>query len=472
MPGAHLRRLQARACLRGLHPAPPEHARVLELGCGAGALLLPLALEYPDAAFIGCDLADQVLADTRARAQTLCLENIDLRATDLSAIDASWGRFDYILCHDVFSWVAPGTQRRILDILARHLAPHGVAYVSHDALPGWHLHEVARQMMRHHTRHLADFRQKVAQARAMLSMAAEVQDQDPGAYASLIRDEYMLMSRVPDEQLYHLISEPQHHPLYFHEFVDALGAAGLQWLGEAGPGAGSADFPDAVQDFLDQSAPLERQQYTDFLGNRSMRQAMVCHADLRLHQEPDPALFRAMWIGLTAGIGHGPLCSADAGVNRALHRLDAARPRPLPYASLFDARDDASLAFMLKAFGSGAIDATLTPFGVSGRIDDYPRVSPLARLDAREHGQVTSQTFAPVSLHDLNRFVVALLDGSRDRAALVAAVADHQMQHRPAPALRLDAAGAAQDASALTDACLRHARDNALLLGDGTPRRV
>ena len=54
----------------------------------------------------------------------------------------------------------------------------------------------------------------------MLAMAAEVQDQNPGTYASLIRDEYCLMSAIPDEQLYHLVSEEHHQPFYFHEFLE------------------------------------------------------------------------------------------------------------------------------------------------------------------------------------------------------------------------------------------------------------
>ena len=50
-------RLATLGTLFGLNPAPVDHCRVLELGCGDGGNLLPLAELLPRSSFLGIDLA-------------------------------------------------------------------------------------------------------------------------------------------------------------------------------------------------------------------------------------------------------------------------------------------------------------------------------------------------------------------------------------------------------------------------------
>ena len=187
---ADCRRLELIARLFGLTAAPCAHARILELGCGSAANLIPLALEYPGSHFIGCDLSASALAIAQRLIDGLGLTNVELRLADICAVDEGWGSFDYILCHDVFSWVRPGVRQKILTIARRNLAARGVGYISYDVLPGWRLRGIVRDMMRYHAAGFTDPREAVDQARAMLAMGAAVQDQGPGPYAELLRDEY------------------------------------------------------------------------------------------------------------------------------------------------------------------------------------------------------------------------------------------------------------------------------------------
>ena len=53
----HPDRLAAVATLFGMHPAPVAHCRVLEIGCGDGGNLMPMAYFLPDSRFLGVDLA-------------------------------------------------------------------------------------------------------------------------------------------------------------------------------------------------------------------------------------------------------------------------------------------------------------------------------------------------------------------------------------------------------------------------------
>jgi SAM-dependent methyltransferase len=504
IPAAQVRRLETEATLAGLRPSAPAGAHVLEIGCGTGANLLPLALEFPGAAVVGCDLARGALDQAAAMAGALGLANLDLRHADLRDIDDGWGIFDYIVCHDVFSWVAPRVRRRILQILARQLAPHGVAYLSCDALPGWHLHTVARDMMRCHTRGFGRQRGRgrgrgpggpqdiVDQARAMLALAAQVQDQGASAYAALVRDEYSLMSSIPDEHLVHLVTEPHHRADLFSDFIDEIGAAGLQWLGDAAPAAVMACLPPAARALLQPLPVLQRQQYLDFLNNCSFRQAVLCRADAPRasgsHAKVShadgraPAALRSLWfglasaaklspaaapVGMTLRTGVGALRVDDAAMGEALSLLEGTRPEAATWTQLFGAAHEPAheraVEFIVDAIGLGAIDAVLTPFSVTGRISRCPSVSALARLEARSGSVVTNQKSEPVRLGALMRFVVQRLDGRHDEAALGEAIAQGFSGERDASALERALLGDS-DPAALAAQCLREARDRALLM--------
>ena len=77
---------------------------------------MPFALAHPDAEVIGVDLSPQQIAHGRELVAKIGLKNLDLRAMSLTDIDASFGKFDYIICHGVFSWVPPEVRDAILRI--------------------------------------------------------------------------------------------------------------------------------------------------------------------------------------------------------------------------------------------------------------------------------------------------------------------------------------------------------------------
>ena len=96
----------------------------------------------PSSRFTGIDLSPRQIEKGIAEARDLGLSNIDLRAMSILDVDASFGAFDYIVCHGVFSWVQPHVQEKILEICRERLAPNGIAYVSYlsDASGGYQLY--------------------------------------------------------------------------------------------------------------------------------------------------------------------------------------------------------------------------------------------------------------------------------------------------------------------------------------------
>ena len=139
--------LATHAVLLGMAPAPVDRCRVLELGCGTGGNLVPMAATLPQSRFVGIDLSAVQVAEADRTARALGLSNVEFRAASILDVDAGWGAFDYVVCHGVYSWVPPRVQDAILAVCGRHLAPRGVAYVSYNTYPGWYARAAARDAM-------------------------------------------------------------------------------------------------------------------------------------------------------------------------------------------------------------------------------------------------------------------------------------------------------------------------------------
>jgi trans-aconitate methyltransferase len=426
---ADCRHIELIARLFGLTSAPCAHARLLELGCGSAGNLIPLALEHPGARFIGCDLSRAAIVSAQRISDRLGLTNVELRHADICAVDEGWGTFDYIVCHDVFSWVPRAVRQNILTIAKRNLAARGIGYISYDVLPGWRLRGVVRDMMRYHADGLADPRQAVEQARNILAMGAAVQDQNPGPYAELLREEYYQISAISDEQLYHLAFTEEHRPFYFHEFGELIEEAGLQLLGDSdvtrlvGPRE-----PPHVRGFLEELPWLEQQQYLDFLTNCSSRGALVCHRGIELRNRPDESVLGGSWISLATA--RRTRVASDPPLQQALSYLEERRPRFVAFSELAAGNGTTETRVLLEAFAARMIDVTLSPPRLATGISDYPTASPLARLQAQDGSTVTNQKGETVRLSDMARHVVTMLDGAHGKHAVIdAGILQHLHRH-------------------------------------------
>src|SRR5690242_5950097 len=87
----HPDRLASVAALFGMNPAPVSACRVLEIGCGSGGNLLPMAYHLPGSRFTGIDLAGQAIVEGRRAAADLGIANLELIAMDLREMPDSFG---------------------------------------------------------------------------------------------------------------------------------------------------------------------------------------------------------------------------------------------------------------------------------------------------------------------------------------------------------------------------------------------
>ena len=118
--------------LVGMDAAPLVSAKILELGCASGGNILPFALKYPDSHTIGIDLSNNLIAIGNEMKLSLNLSNIDLICCDILDVDTSFGTFDYIIVHDVFSRVSKEVRDKILTICKENLNENGLAYISYN----------------------------------------------------------------------------------------------------------------------------------------------------------------------------------------------------------------------------------------------------------------------------------------------------------------------------------------------------
>jgi methyltransferase-like protein/cyclopropane fatty-acyl-phospholipid synthase-like methyltransferase len=446
------------ATLLGMRPAAVDNCRVLELGCASGGNLIPMAASLPESRFLGIDLSPRQISQGQAVIDAVGIANIELRPLSILDVDASFGQFDYIICHGVYSWVPPAVQDKILDICRRNLAPGGVAYVSYNTYPGWHARGMVREMMCFHAMQFADPATRVAQARAFLDFLVTSVPTNDKAYARAIADEAELVRPEADYYLFHEHLEEVNQPLYFHQFAERLAAKGLQYLGEAWFHTNPEKFPPDVQEVLGRLSTdlVSLEQYVDFLENRTFRRTLLCQKEVRLDRAPSLTTVENLQVGaLVRPVSPEPDLSAGAVeefrsddgstastnipmVKAALLELFAAWPMTLSFEQLWTAacdrlksvdeklesgpRQDLAEA-LLRCYLSNMVSLHVRPGRFVVPSGDRPKATALARHQAATGAPIANLRHRLVHLQDGDRAVLAYLDGSRDRSSIATALA-------------------------------------------------
>lgn len=438
--------------LMGMNPCPVERCRVLELGCAAGGNLIPMALALPESQFLGIDLSPRQIAMGLEVVDALHLTNIELKALSIMDIQDDDGLYDYIICHGVYSWVPAEVQDKILTICRHNLAPNGVAYVSYNTYPGWHMRGLIRDLMKFHVRQFSEGPSRVAQARAFLDFLANAVSNQNTIYAQLLKVEADLLRAASDSYVFHEHLEDVNCPLYFHQFAERAAGKGLQYLGEAKFTPLSGNLEPEVVDTLRQLSdnPVHWEQYLDFLRGKTFRRTLLCHAEISLAKTPDLDALRMLWLTARARPendtsnflpdGKEEFSSTEGAKIRTNHPLIKAALRSLyeiwPGSLSFEtlttklrnclvpmevnAKELAEV--MLRCYVGQFVELHRLVPQFATEPSERPTGSPLARLQAGAGGRVTNLRHMTVNLYDLDRMVLSLLDGRRDVPGLVDAV--------------------------------------------------
>lgn len=440
----HPDRLATIATLMGMQPAPVERCRVLELACGDGGNLIPMAAALPGSRFVGVDLAKKPIASGNRMIADLRLRNITLTAGDLRRIRRKWGEFDYIIAHGIYSWSPAEVQDHILRIARENLAPQGVAFVSYNALPGGRLRQMVREMLLYHTRGTREPVERAAAARSLINVLSTSDNWLAGEVERLRERE--------DWALFHDEMAEFHTPVHFHEFAAQAARHGLQYLAEA-------DYTEeALAAFGKLTADrLEQEQYLDFVKCRRFRQTLLCHGEVKLNWPPAAEMCRGLMTAsparpvsrkpdLRAGVTEefeGPrgarMKTANAMAKQILLHLIATWPARVPFEDLYDAtRAHADSDFdlermLLFLYSAGMVELHSWGAPAVSVPGAQPRAWKMARFQAAHGGSfLTSLLHASVEAsRPLELQLVGLLNGRRDRKEI-------RSQLRSLPAAELE----------------------------------
>jgi len=429
----HPDRLAAIGRLAGMEPAPVDQCRYLEIGCGTGAHVISLAHYLPRSRFVGVDLAETAIAEGEQERRVLSLDNLTLRAGDLREISAEWGEFDYIAAHGVYSWAPPDVRDALLRVCRERLAPEGVAFISYNALPGRRARQYLQDLMRFHVRGIDDPEQRVSRARWSVQFLLE-KAYLPEPWKALLQAEAERLTEVSGNQLFHDDLAAFSEPIYFLDFVAAATRNGLQYVGEADTPE-MFDIAGILKDVT--SDLLDREQYMDFLKARMFRQTLSCRADRHLTRPAiESCLDRFLFSALTRRFDDGhiqgmrgmrikPVQESARNVAAALGEM---YPQPVSFADLAPyAGDEAALRDILSGMVmSGFADIHVYEFPFEETVTERPRASRLARHQARESVAVVNACCKIVSLDEIGRRLIQLLDGSRTHEKIAADLAKTQ----------------------------------------------
>ncbi|MCS6915746.1 MAG: class I SAM-dependent methyltransferase [Myxococcota bacterium] len=468
-PYSHPANMATVATLLGLEVPPVRTCRVLELGSGTGPNLLPMAASLPEAEFVGIDLSPRQVAISRQGAEELGLRNVRFLEMNLLDVDAELGRYDYIIAHGMYSWLPPPVRDKLLAICRDHLVEHGLAYVSYNTYPGWHLTNVLRDLLLYRVRGLKTPEERVEAAMEALNLLVEGPTDRSDPPARLMRDYARVYGRTLGQLGPHMASSLHHDllaetndPVYFEQFVAHAESHHLSYVAEAPfqltlPQEIPKQIRDRLGSFVDNN--IEMEQYGDFLRMRTFRQSLLCHAGRSIDRSLDPARVRTLWArSVLKPVSSRPELNAPS-VERfsgpdgkslvtnhpvskaALTILAEEHPRSVAFSDLLHAArqrlgqepvqgdqdcsspDAEELArTLLRTFSQQRQLITLRALApkLARAAPERPVALPVARWQARRTSVVTNGYHEAASLTPLQHCTLTLLDGTRGRQELLA----------------------------------------------------
>lgn len=264
--------------LVGIDAAPLTTAKILELGCASGGNILPFALKFPDSHTIGIDLSSELITKGNELKLSLELTNIDLLCCDILEVDSSFGKFDYIIVHDVFSRVTDEIRNKIFSICKENLNENGLAYISYNALPGWNNLSTVRDFALFHSKHFNELPEKINQIKLLFEFVNRSLNESDSAYAKLIFETSEMLESKPDLSIAHDFLQPFNKAFYFVDFIEDATKYGLQYLVDAE--ISKMYLPNYAPIIKDKLGIIEDvvrvEQYLDFITNRAFRQSILC----------------------------------------------------------------------------------------------------------------------------------------------------------------------------------------------------
>lgn len=220
---------------------------VLELGCGDGANLVPLAFYRPYARFVGVDSSRHAIDSAASKLAQLGLANLSFLHADFDAAARQLhGPFDFILLHGVFSWVAPPAREQLLDLCRAQLKPTGLLYLNYNTKPGWNVRGMVRDFLRAQTAAAATLSERTQLAQDVAKQAAAALEGLEHPYAQLMQREYRFVCESHPSYVAHEFLATENHAFWRSEVLGWMSARGLHYVADADFNYDSGRMPETL----------------------------------------------------------------------------------------------------------------------------------------------------------------------------------------------------------------------------------
>ncbi|MCX6877991.1 MAG: methyltransferase domain-containing protein [Verrucomicrobia bacterium] len=404
------------ARLGGLTTAPPQQARILEIGCASGHNLLPLARRWPASRCLGLDLTENAIADARQLAVAAGIGNVTFHAADLRDFDPGGEPFDFIIAHGFFSWVPDEAKLALFEFCRHHLAPSGIATISFNLAAGWVPRLPVVAMVR--------VLQECAGGDLLATLELLREATDPatphGANVRSIIDD--MLAKGPDILAFDDFG-PVNDPWPFDRFVITAATAGLRWLGESDP---AENLPSALGDASRAAlgplaaSPLQAQLAADFVVGRTFRSGVLCRDDA----PTQPGLTSDTVVDFSVRQGAVTPTSADPLVRALYQALAAVAPACVPMPEILAALPEANPAALARLVFDGITRGFIRPRIEPLRFDPQPPACPALNAFllacASRRLPLVDVWHQPCGFPAAHYQVLAAMDGSRTHAELAA----------------------------------------------------
>jgi methyltransferase-like protein len=448
---SHPDRLYSVARLFGLKPIPPEHARILEIGCAGGGNIMPVASQFPNSTCVGIELSQVQVDDAFIANKLIGLKNVQIKQGSVADITPEFGKFDYIICHGVFSWVPEFVREAILKVSSQNLSENGVAYISYNTLPGWYFRGMIRQMLLRHVRDIDDPRKKIEQARALLGFLVTANETQNTPHAAYLRGEAEFLSRQPDTYLFHEHLEEFNNAFFFEDFIAEASKHGLQYLGESNLAVmWNGSFPAETRQTLETiTNPVKSGHYADCIAGRTFRQTLLVHQGLSISRKLGKDHVEGVRVagkftlveppqtqsGSTdpkeksyKTLGDHTMTTTQTVCHAIMESMNDVFPASLSIDELYAeierrAAEDLQrgkiaqkdiLATMVQWMLAGYIEFRFDGDRLTTKLDGNPTVTSWARTQARANKYVTTLRHEIITVSEVHRQVIPFLDGTRD----------------------------------------------------------
>ena len=441
IPQSHPARLAAIAKIFGLTVKPVHIARVLELGCASGGNIIPMALNYPEAKFVGVDVSPRQIAAGLSRIEKIGLQNLELQRKSFSDLSADAGKFDYIVCHGVFSWVPRALQDSIFELCQKHLSPEGIAYISYNVLPGWRMLQPLRDAFTAALPNGLKGAARVQEAAQLLSFLS-VASPSQGVYTQSLKAMAEKLQKLSVTYVAHEYLEDTNDPCLFRDFAERASGFGLGFLGECEIQSMIVDHYGAavVDEIRRRSAgnAIATEQLLDLVSGRTFRQTLLVHS-VRLKEivrDIAPECLNGLHLSADVGMrldvegqetkltlvnGQAFWIKSEA-MHKALEKFISKLPATSSLESLLQTVSDAE--DVKRGFRNlmlaGAVVPSTQPARASYPAPAMPKAGKMAKADAEAGANVTANLkHEPVSLEPATCFLLRHMDGEHDQNDLI-----------------------------------------------------